>query len=82
MVRRAPEDDHERDPLEEDMAQRSAEVVCPACGEGVEILLDPGSGPRQEYVEDCQVCCRPWVVRVRYATDGRATVEVALEGED
>lgn len=49
-------------------------VVCPHCGEPNEIGLDPGGGPTQEYVEDCQVCCRPWRLTVRYAGDGSAEV--------
>ena len=28
----------------------------------------------QEYVEDCQVCCRPWRVVVTYLPDGTAEV--------
>jgi hypothetical protein len=51
-------------------------VVCPHCGEATEIGLDPGSGDAQEYVEDCQVCCRPWRVRVHYGADGRAVIEL------
>jgi hypothetical protein len=76
-----------RDPLEEDFplgdgrAQDSAEVSCPYCGEEATIRLDPGSGPRQQYVEDCPVCCRPWRVRVRYASDGSAEVELAAEDD-
>ncbi|MEO8193305.1 MAG: CPXCG motif-containing cysteine-rich protein [Gemmatimonadales bacterium] len=42
-------------------------MICPYCGETVEITVDPGGGPAQEYVEDCEVCCQPWLVRVRYA---------------
>jgi hypothetical protein len=43
--------------------------------------LDPGSGPRQQYVEDCPVCCRPWGVAVRYAVDGSAEVELTAEDD-
>ena len=50
-------------------------------GEGAaQIALDAGSGSVQEYVEDCQVCCRPWRVAVHYALDGNA--EVTVESED
>lgn len=35
-----------------------AEVHCPFCGEAITIFVDP-SVERQEYVEDCSVCCRP-----------------------
>ena len=55
-------------------AAMAATVVCPYCGEPNEVALDPGSGARQDYVEDCQVCCRPWRVHVRYGADGDAEV--------
>jgi cysteine-rich CPXCG protein len=66
-------------PLGDGTADTSAEVSCPYCGELVEIGLDPGSGAVQEYVEDCQVCCRPWRVLVRYRADGGATVTIEAE---
>ena len=76
-----PGDRLERDfPLGDGRVQDAAEVTCPYCGEEVVAHLDPGSGSRQEYVEDCPVCCRPWRVRVRYAPDG--TAEVSLSAED
>lgn len=53
-----------------------AEVSCPWCGELVTIGLDPGSGAVQTYVEDCQICCRPWMVSVVYDQGGLAQVEV------
>jgi len=54
-----------------------AVVTCPYCGEQVEVSLDPAGGRRQEYVEDCEVCCNPWRVRVRYDPGtGRAQVEI------
>ena len=56
--------------------ETSADVTCPRCGETVSILLDPGGGTGQEYVEDCEVCCRPWRVRVRYKLDGSALVQI------
>jgi hypothetical protein len=64
-------------PLGDGTADTDAVVHCPYCGEAVEIALDPGSGAVQEYVEDCEVCCRPWRVSVRFAADGGAEVAVA-----
>jgi len=58
----------------------SAEIVCPYCGEVVEVRLDPGGGHRQTYVEDCEVCCRPWQVSVTY--DGAGGVLVTAERSD
>lgn len=64
-------------PLGDGTADMSATTLCPHCSAPVEILLDPGGGQTQEYVEDCEVCCRPWSVSVRYTADGSA--EVTLE---
>lgn len=50
-----------------------ADVTCPCCGEVVSIALDPGGGAEQEYIQDCDVCCRPWQVQVSY---GRGGVQV------
>ncbi|MGH7472136.1 MAG: CPXCG motif-containing cysteine-rich protein [Longimicrobiales bacterium] len=55
-------------------ADTDAGANCPYCGEWVEILLDPGGGADQEYVEDCEVCCRPWRVLLRYDEGGQAHV--------
>jgi hypothetical protein len=63
-------------PLGDGTADAAASVRCPHCGETNEIGLDPGSGARQEYEEDCQVCCQPWRVIVRYGGDGGAVVRV------
>jgi Cysteine-rich CPXCG len=38
-------------------------VVCPYCGEQVEIYLEPDM--RGTFVQDCEVCCNPWRVRIR-----------------
>jgi hypothetical protein len=67
-------------PLGDGTAETEASVRCPYCGEINEIALDPGSGSQQEYVEDCQVCCRPWRVVVHYLPDGSADVAAEPEG--
>ena len=36
----------------------SQHIDCPYCGESIEILIDC-STPEQEYIEDCEICCRP-----------------------
>jgi hypothetical protein len=62
-------------PLGDGTAESSADVVCPYCGESVAISVDPGGGSFQQYVEDCEVCCNPWQVSVRFV-DGAARVDV------
>jgi hypothetical protein len=62
-------------PLGDGTVETEATVTCPYCGEAVAIALDPGSGSRQEYIEDCGVCCQPWMVTVSYH-EGLADVSV------
>ena len=66
----------------EGTAETEATVLCPYCGELNEIALDPAGGRQQEYVEDCQVCCRPWRVLVAYLADGTAEVSIEAESLD
>ena len=73
MISKAGDEDF---PLGDGTADIEATVSCPYCSESVTIGLDPGSGSTQEYVEDCPVCCQPWLVRVRYV-HGTAAVLVA-----
>ncbi|MDQ3211494.1 MAG: CPXCG motif-containing cysteine-rich protein [Acidobacteriota bacterium] len=51
-------------------------VTCPYCGEQGEIYVEPDTSGG--FVQDCEVCCNPWMVRVtqedgeRWVTIGRA----------
>jgi hypothetical protein len=77
------DDDLDEDELSDDgSADDSTEISCPYCGELVEITLDPGGGAVQEYVEDCQVCCRPMRLVVRYRRGGEAEVSAVAEDEE
>ena len=58
-----------------------ASIACPYCGEENVILVDESAGESQEYVEDCQVCCQPWQVRVTLDEQGEPDIEVRKAGE-
>ncbi len=45
------------------------EYTCPWCGERNEILVDPTGGDKQDYTEDCGVCCRPSTLSIRIDDD-------------
>ncbi len=51
-------------------------VTCPYCNEEIEISIE--EDVRSSFVQDCEVCCNPWLVRVtheagdRWVTIGRA----------
>lgn len=73
--------DHDDDRPDDEAADldTEAEVTCPHCGATTTITLDPAGGRAQEYVEDCEVCCRPWTVRVWYDAAGAADVRLQAE---
>jgi len=48
----------------------SLNIMCPYCGEVLEILVDT-SGGDQDYIEDCQVCCSPIELTVHIDSDGQ-----------
>jgi hypothetical protein len=54
-------------------------VQCPYCAQSFEVLVDC-SIEQQEYIEDCEVCCRPVTLVVNVSTEGAVSVET--RGED
>jgi hypothetical protein len=53
---------------------------CAGCGEWNPTRVDESGGRRQSYVEDCQVCCKPNVLRVEYnASSQEFFIAAALE---
>jgi Cysteine-rich CPXCG len=54
-----------------------ASFQCAGCGERNQTTVDESAGRRQSYVEDCQVCCKPNLLRVEYDPDGREFVIMA-----
>jgi transposase-like protein len=88
MKHREDEEQEEREETDaggrwqtDQVLETETDVTCPYCGETVSISLDPGGGMAQEYVEDCQVCCRPWQVHVYYARGGAVEVTIDASAE-
>jgi hypothetical protein len=53
---------------------------CAGCGEWNQTDVDETAGTRQSYVEDCQVCCKPNVLRVSWDPDAAEfTIDAELE---
>lgn len=55
-------------------------INCPYCGESITVLVD-GSLEQQQYIEDCQVCCKPMDVQVFISADGSCRVEARSEND-
>ena len=63
------------------MREQSEQIIrCPYCDESVGILVDH-SVPLQNYIEDCQVCCRPINFRVAVDLDGNVEVLATSDNE-
>jgi hypothetical protein len=50
---------------------------CASCGEWNPTTVDESAGRRQSYVEDCQVCCKPNVLRIEYDSSAQEFVIAA-----
>lgn len=60
--------------------QDEVSYICESCGEEIVIPLDPSAGSRQQYVEDCPVCCHANVISVHKQDDSQDwSAEAELE---
>jgi hypothetical protein len=52
---------------------------CAVCGSANETPVDTALGTRQEFTEDCVVCCRPNFLRITVSEDEDLSVEVSFD---
>ena len=50
-------------------AEQYVAARCPYCGERFEARVEVSAGA-QEYIEDCQVCCRPMALSIEVEVNG------------
>ncbi len=62
------------------MNRDSRVIHCPYCGELLEVAVD-WSVRQQEYVEDCQVCCRPITLAIEIDADGDTEIRARAESD-
>ena len=55
-------------------------VTCPYCGESVEIYVEPDV--KGSFVQDCEVCCNPWRVRVTGRGENRDVHVTRADGSE
>ncbi len=68
-------DDQDLDDTESHSAMNDeASYVCNSCGEEIVVPLDFSEGQRQEYVEDCPVCCHPNIIFVEFDSEGQPDI--------
>lgn len=57
-----------------------AAYQCAGCGQWNDTFVDESAGRIQQYVEDCQVCCKPNLLDVRWSeAEGRFLIHAELE---
>ena len=56
----------------------SIPVICPYCGEESEISIEPDV--QGAFVQDCEVCCNPWLVRVAAGYEDREVIVTRADG--
>ena len=59
---------------------QESSIYCPYCGQSIEVLLNP-EDVGAEYIEDCQVCCRPIEFFLREDAGGLLEAEVRSDVE-
>ena len=58
----------------------NAGFQCAGCGKWNETTVDSSAGTRQEYIEDCQICCKPNLLRVSWdMSAAEYTISAELE---
>lgn len=55
-------------------------IGCPYCGETIDVLIEPAD-VGQQYIEDCQVCCKPINFLISESSDGELVVSVYTDDE-
>lgn len=67
-------DDEGSEETQLESLNEDAGYICNSCGEEIVVPLDVSQGQRQEYVEDCPVCCNPNVIFVEFDASGEVRI--------
>lgn len=55
--------------------------LCPYCGSENSLAIDYSAGEEQEFVSECEMCCKPIVVKIRLENMDVADFRVEKENE-
>ena len=62
------------------MIEQDYSFSCPHCGVELSVRLEPGGGRQQKFIQDCEVCCRPIAITVRF--EGEDVADFSAEVGD
>lgn len=56
-------------------------IHCPYCGEYQTVFIDPSDVEEENYIQDCQVCCRPIRFHLSEEFDGSVSLSISHEND-
>ena len=59
------------------MIESDYSFSCPHCGVELSVRLDPSGGRQQRFIQDCEVCCKPIQIAVKF--DGEEVTDFSAE---
>ena len=62
------------------MIEQDYSFECPYCGEDLNARVEAGAGRKQDFVQDCEVCCKPIQIHVEFK--GNEIVEFSAVPEE
>ena len=62
------------------MLENSVEFSCPHCGEMLSIQVDLTGGGEQEFIYDCEVCCKP--IKIQFEIEEGEIVNFTAESNE
>ena len=62
------------------MIEQDYPFECPYCGVELSVRLDLSGGRRQQFVQDCETCCKPIHIQVEF--EGEEVLSFSAEAGD
>ena len=59
--------------------EQEQSFLCPYCSSELSVMIETGSGRNQAFTIDCEVCCRPILVRISVGSNGELSFEAEQE---
>ncbi len=59
--------------------EQECSFLCPYCSSELSIVVDGTAGKKQTFTTDCEVCCRPILIRLDIGSDGVESFEAEQE---
>ena len=61
------------------MIEQDYSFLCPYCSSELSIVVDGSGGKKQTFTTDCEVCCRPILIRLEVGSNGVGSFEAEQE---